>query len=139
MACVSQLMPFDALMGVTQRCAPCSPETGRKLRFGPAMTARMATVELPLVTALFADISAAGPKRQRAWAAAAPQPAQRGPAAPSVRRPPITLTRHGARVPWKCSALMILLNTINPCFVRFCDLWTVISGCGCTAAHHESV
>ena len=62
-----------------------SPETGRKLRFGPAMAARMSSVELPLVTALFADISAAGPKRQRAWTAAAPQLAQRGPASAAVR------------------------------------------------------
>lgn len=76
-------------------CCVCSPETGRKLRFGPAMTARMATVELPLVTALFADISAAGPKRQRAWTAAAPQPA--------VRRPTTMPTRHAVHVPRHCN------------------------------------
>ena len=44
-----------------------SPETGRKLRFGPAMAIRTNAVDLPSVTALFADVSSRGLKRQRRW------------------------------------------------------------------------
>ena len=43
----------------------CSPKTGQRLRHGPALRERAKMVELPAVTALFADI--ASPKPKRAW------------------------------------------------------------------------
>ena len=48
-------------------CPPHSPATGRRLRFGPAMSARAGTVELPMVAALFSDIAAPPEMRQRQW------------------------------------------------------------------------
>lgn len=42
-----------------------SPKTGQRLRYGLAMRERAKTVELPALTALFADI--ASPKPMRAW------------------------------------------------------------------------
>ncbi|CAL8461604.1 g1135 [Coccomyxa elongata] len=49
------------------------PETGRMLRFGPAMAVRANAVELPSVTALFADVSSRGLKRQRRWSPSTPR------------------------------------------------------------------
>jgi hypothetical protein len=41
----------------------CSPKTGRRLRHGPALRERAKTVELPAVSALFADIASKRPTR----------------------------------------------------------------------------
>lgn len=53
-------------------CMPCSPGTGQRLKYGKAMQARTSQVELPSVTALFADISSKGPERQRRWSPRTP-------------------------------------------------------------------
>ena len=46
-------------------CLTCSPKTGQRLRHGPALRERAKTVELPAVSALFADIASKRPTR--AW------------------------------------------------------------------------
>lgn len=51
------------------------------LRFGPAMAVRANAVELPSVTALFADVSSRGLKRQRRWSPSTP----RTPRTPTAR------------------------------------------------------
>lgn len=50
----------------------CSPGSGQKLKYGKAMQARASHVELPGVTALFADISSRGAERQRRWSPKTP-------------------------------------------------------------------
>lgn len=46
-------------------CLACSPKTGQQLRHGPALRERAKTVELPAISALFADIASKRPTR--AW------------------------------------------------------------------------
>ncbi len=67
-----QLHPVQVKQKLTDSNLNGSPETGRKLRFGPAMAVRTNVVDLPSVTALFADVSSRGLKRQRRWS---PSPA----------------------------------------------------------------
>ena len=56
---------FSTAKGLIPNLMFRSPKTGQRLRHGPALRERAVTVELPAVTALFADIVSRNP--QRPW------------------------------------------------------------------------
>lgn len=61
--CTSSFTIYNTKHTVCSLPSCCSPKTGRRLRFGPAMRERTKHVELPGLAALFADIASPAPTR----------------------------------------------------------------------------